>query len=398
MNNDLTSFPTNSLERQFDEAMRPLVDAEESGESGFYSVKTFIHYFRLGVSHHRPRVNKIGRKHKFKLVMYFLASFVDLDEAFAKFSNFKSFAELSNEVKSERPFLISIYEKSQYQNQLEELFYSRTTNEPSKLMEQLNFTKFYKKLLIVLESLLDLMKIHINEKCQSTIFPEKEYYEKYKLVISNAFPEKRIRGLLVDSSVVTKSLGDLLDGIDLEEVVTLLAFNNALVKKKGEHEVFFRNPKGALLSLGIGLDDQSRFYSHKYKRPFLCRKYLFKFIKNQIFTKFKKHSMHANPRFSPKDIKARFKSLFIKSKTCEKLFETEKINKKNFKLLGKLKDPVVSEIAKFLASDLVRDLVGKWAEEPAPAMFNKFLTFTTFGHFFLHHTKKRPLLFKECLK
>jgi hypothetical protein len=397
-NSDFHQISSDLFEKLFHFGMKPIVQKEEENINMEYKNKMFLFYFKMGISHNKSRIKAIPLKEKFRLIMYLAVSFIDLDEAFDKFSNFPKFENLKKQMSHEEPLLIDIYEKSQDQCQLEKIFYSRTTNEPGKVMEQTKFTKLYKKMLIVLVSLIDLMKIFINDKSQRAIFEEKNYYEKYKLVISNAFPKKHLRKINIDSSILTMSLEDLLKQINLLDLCTLFSFNNPLIKKKQKKQIFFRDVNNEMKSVCITLEDQTRFFCHKFKRPFLCRKFLFKFIRNQIFKNFKAEMLDDNSLVSVQEIKHQFQEQYFQSNECLTLYESENINKKNLKMLGKMNDPIISKIKHYISSNLIGDLIDKWEKDPEPPMFNKFLTFTTFGHFMMHFIKKRPLLFSECVK
>lgn len=397
-NSVLNEFADDTLAKQFHASVREAIQESEKKQKVAYTPEQLIFYFRSGLWAKGPKLTSVSKQTKFKLIFYFIGSFLDLDEAFAKFENFDSFSELKRETAQRKLLLIDIYEKSQDQCSLEQLFFARDTKDPERIMEQQGFTSFFKKILIVMLGLIDLMKIFVNRRAGEPIFAEKAYYDKYKLVISNTLPDQPLRRLQVDSSVLTMSIDELIGKIRLEDVLAYFTLNNAFIKKRKKRQIYFSDGKGEAQSIVVSNAEQAQYFCHRFKRPFISRKFLFKFIKNRIFSEYKESTEKSKLMISQKELKQRFKREFFQNEDCYKLYNSENINKKTLTRLASNSDRVIQEMGSFVGNRLMGDLVARVRHDEAPPMFNKFLTFTTFGHFFLHHLKKKPMVLEECFR
>lgn len=397
-NSVLTELADEALVNQFHASVREMIEEIEANPKVEYTPEQMMFYFRSGLWAKGAKLASISNQIKFRLIFYFIGSFLDLDEAFAKFNNFDTFAELKKTTSQRKLLLIDIYEKSQDQCNLEQLFFTRDTKDPERIMEQQNFTDFFKKTLMVMVGLVDLMKIFVNRRAQEKVFAEKPYYDKYKLVISNTLPDQSLRGLAIDSSVLTMSIKELIQELPLTDLLAYFTLNNSVIKKRKRRCIFFSDGDGQARSVQVSHSEQAQFFCHRFKRPFISRKFLFKFIKNRIFAQFKEITEKSNLMISQKELKQRFKSEFFQTESCFKLYNSENINKKTLGQLAKHSDRVVARISALVKEELLGELVAKVRNEEAPPMFNKFLTFTTFGHFFLHHLKKKPMVLEECFR
>ena len=262
---------------------------------------------------------------------------------------------------------------------------------------------FFKKLLVLTVCLLDLMKVFLNHKLHEETFPDAgPRHVMFKQALRRMSPNQSDFRFPVPVELRNMSVHELLDCIDLSHLQTYIIFNKTVIKKNRYREVSFNRP-GAMPrreSLILSYDEHARVFNSKFKRKDELTKFLYKYIKKQLFREYREvaRETHTGRRApSHKSLVANFDKTYLPDATSRKLYYSENINKKT---LGQLKtqNPLIAaQIIDFIQTRLMSDLVNKFYSEERHKIFSAGLGLVQFSHVFRHHAKKHSLVFKDCV-
>jgi sulfur carrier protein ThiS len=267
-----------------------------------------------------------------------------------------------------------------------------------------NFSKkqqlcsFFKNLLMIIVSLLDLMKMFLNFKTGESIYPESSRWDGYKKIVRNIIPGENKKQLKIDPSLKNQTISQLLSQIDLRDLQIYISINKSVVKKNKYQDISFRRrDNNELENIIISYDEHHQLFCPKFKRKDELTKFLFKYIKKQIFSDYKKQTLEKEGKIPYKMIVSNYDSEFLPDKTTRKIFYSENINKKNLLLLKKKNKKATESIIKYVKESLINDLITKIYKEDEAPIFGNRVTFCEFAKMFLHSSKKHVLLFKDCV-
>lgn len=379
--------------------MSEIVSLVEENPQKPYSAQQIIFYFQMEHSLRFCKLIDISKAMKFKIICYSLSSFVDIKAAFQKFENMgraSEVAEILKKADTEDP-LIDIYELSPDEHELENFFFTRG-NDRQNFNKRRLLCRLFKRLLVIAVSLLDLMKMFLNFKTGEQIYAESPRWTGYKKAVRNLAPGNRPKQLKIDPELMTRTMSQLLSQIDLRDLQIYISINKSVVKKNKYQDISFRRrDNNRLENIIISYDEHHQLFCPKFKRKDELTKFLFKYIKKQIFAEYKTKTLEREGKVAYKEIVSNYNADFLPDKATRKIFYSENINKKNLLML-KAKNPTVTEsICKFVRGSLIHDLISKIYREDEPPIFGNLVSLPQFAKMFLHSSKKHVLLFKDCV-
>lgn len=262
---------------------------------------------------------------------------------------------------------------------------------------------FFKKLLMLTVCLLDLMKVFINHKLHEKVFPEEApRYAMFKQALRRMSPNQTDFRFPVPEELERLSVHQLLDCIDLRHLQTYVVFNKTVIKKNRYKEVCFNRPGDfpRCERVILSYDEHARVFNSKFKRKDELTKFLYKYIKKQLFRQYrdtarKNHTGKRAP--SHKSLVSSFDKKFLSDSASRKLYYSENINKKTLSQLRQKNPTIAGEIMNFIKKWLMSDLVNKFYSEERHKIFGAGLSLVEFSQVFRHHAKKHSLVFKDCV-
>ena len=384
---------------QLKSVINEIVSLVENNSQKPYSIQQILFYYQMELSLRECKLIDISKGMKFKIICYSLSSFVDIKMAFKKFEGMGEVSQLSKilKEKTQSKLLIDIYEFTRDEHELQNFFYTKESNMKSFSKKQ-QLCRFFKNLLMITVSLLDLMKMFLNFKTGESIYPESSRWDSYKKIVRNIIPGEHKKRLKIDYNLKNQTISQLLSQIDLRDLQIYISINKSVVKKNKYQDISFRRrDNNELENIIISYDEHHQLFCPKFKRKDELTKFLFKYIKKQIFSEYKKQTLEKEGKVAYKMIVSNYDTEFLPDKTTRKIFYSENINKKNLLLLKKKNKKVTQSIIKYVKTSLINHLITKIYQEDEPAIFGNRVTFSEFAKMFLHSSKKHVLLFKDCV-
>jgi sulfur carrier protein ThiS len=384
---------------QLKNVINEIISLIEKNPQKPYSIQQILFYYQMELSLRNCKLIDISKGMKFKIICYSLSSFVDIKMAFKKFEGMGQVAQLNKILKENngKNLLIDIYEFTKDEYELQNFFFTRDSNRKNFDKKQ-QLCSFFKKLLMIIVSLLDLMKMFLNFKTGESIYPENHRWEGYKKIVRNIIPGVNKKQLKIDAGLKNQTVSQLLSQIDLRDLQIYISINKSVVKKNKYQDISFRRrDNNQLENIIISYDEHHQLFCPKFKRKDELTKFLFKYIKKQIFLNYKKTTLEKEGKVPYKMIVSNYDSEYLPDKTTRKIFYSENINKKNLILLKKKNSKVTESIIHYVQKSLINNLITKIYQEDEPAIFGNRVTFPEFTKMFLHSSKKHVLLFKDCV-
>ena len=262
---------------------------------------------------------------------------------------------------------------------------------------------FFKKLLVLTVCLLDLMKVFLNHKLHEETFPDAgPRHVMFKQALRRMSPNQCDFRFPVPDELRNMSVHELLSCIDLSHLQTYIIFNKTVIKKNRYRKVSFNRPGATPQreSLILSYDEHARVFNSKFKRKDELTKFLYKYIKKQLFREYRDVAREAHTgRRAPshKSLVANFDKTYLSDATSRKLYYSENINKKTLGQLKKQNPVIAAHIIDFIQTRLMSDLVNKFYSEERHKIFSAGLGLVQFSQVFRHHAKKHSLVFKDCV-
>ena len=399
MNSKLAKASRFDFVPQLRDVVAEIVSLVEENPHKPYSVQQIIFYFQMEHSLRQCKLIDISKAMKFKIICYSLSSFVDIKAAFQKFENMGHASEVAEILKrsDKGDPLIDIYELSPDEHELENFFFSRGVDRQNFSQRRL-LCRLFKRLLVIAVSLLDLMKMFLNFKTGELIYAESPRWTGYKKAVRNLAPGNRAKQLTIAPGLMTQTVSELLAQIDLRDLQIYISINKSVVKKNKYQDISFRRrDDNCLENIIISYDEHHQLFCPKFKRKDELTKFLFKYIKKQIFADYKRSTLEREGKVAYKEIVSNYNVDYLPDKTTRKIFYSENINKKNLLMLKAQNPTITKSICEYVRGSLINDLVTKIYREEQPTIFGNLVSLPQFAKMFLHSSKKHVLLFKDCV-
>jgi sulfur carrier protein ThiS len=326
-----------------------------------------------------------------------MCSFLNLKIAFGKFAGTGDAMELKEIMKKKpnKKMLIDIFELSKDEKEIEKFFFIRE-NDQNNMDQRRSLCTYFKKLIVIMICLMDLMKVFLNFKTGDSIYKETKRLEFYKKIVRNALPNAG--KIPLNQSLMKLSISELLAEVDLRDLQIYISINKTVVKKHKYHDISFRRRDNQEIeNIIISYDEHFRLFCPKYKRKDELTKFLFKYIKKQMFNEYREKAVKNGKKIPYKMIVSNYDSEFLPDTTSRKIFYSENINKKNLLIFIKSNPEMKGIISEYVTRKLINDLVSKLYNEDESPIFGNTLSLKEFAKVFVHASKKHILLFKDCV-
>lgn len=385
---------------QMKKTIKEIVDLVENDSNKAYSITQILFYYQMEMSFRACKLINLSVSFKFKLICFSMSAFTDLRRAFNSFEGLGDLNTLRKILKdplNKKP-LIDIYEMTTDEFQIDKFFFERTNTNIS-FEKKRSMCRFFKNFLILVISLLDKMKVFINFKTNEQVYPENSRWTRYKKLLRSLKPgQGKSPSLVIDDSLWCMGVTQLIQEIDLRDIQIYIALNKTVIKKNGYKDVAFRRrDNNKVEKLVVSYDEHFELFCPKSKRKDELTKFLFKYIKKQIFTSYKEDCLMKNNKMVHKNIVLGFDTKYLKKGQAKKIFYSENINKKNLNLLREKNSKINSLMNDYVQNSLISDIIHKFYKEESPSIFCNSVDFEKFSELFLHNCKKHMLLFKDCV-
>ena len=397
VNSKLDSIASFNFFPQYEEMMNQMVGIVESNPMKPYTVRQVIFYFQMEHYLRKCKLKYLSDATKFRIICFCMSSFLNLKMAFGKFDSTGDEVDLKKILKKKASIkrLIDIYELTQDEQEMEKFFFIREAD-LKNLEQRKELCRYLKMLIVVMVCLLDLMKVFLNFKTGDPVYKETKRLKFYKKIVRNGLGNSE--KIPLNSSLMGLSISQLLSEIDLRDLQIYISINKTVVKKHKYHDISFRRRDNhEIENIIISYDEHFRLFCPKYKRKDELTKFLFKYIKKQMFNEYRVQAVRGGEKIPYKMIVSNYDTEFLPDTTSRKIYYSENINKKNLVIFMNANPGMAKMICEYVTQKMVKDLVTKLYNEEESPVFGNTLSLKEFANVFVHASKKHILLFKDCV-
>ena len=395
-NSKLPKTKEKGFRKQLLEALTNVMRYTESDKRIPYSMNEMIFYFKMGLPFNQKKINLVSKSVKMQLIFFLFSDYIDKEEVLEKFNALETFDRLKYEIQKnkKREILLDIYIKTENEKNLEEFFLPMNNKKevaPPKVMAEIIHL-----VLVLFLSMLDLMKIFINHKLDTKLYKEQPYYIQYERYLSKRKSSIKLRELEICDSVHKLSINELLQKIKIEDLFNYMLFNKTVIKFKQRIPIHFsKGHKNQIHNIDLTLNEQKIFFCHRKKRQCTFTKFMFKFIKKNIFRAYKNESM-VNREQPHKLILMQFNDQYLLDGENKKMFYTDNINKSALLRFKHMKAKINGKLKEYIEGKCVFDLVDKFYKIFSNMPLKKKQNIQEFIKYFVFQSHNKSFLFEEC--
>lgn len=381
---------------QIRQALASILRYTESDQTSPYTANQMVFYLKMGLPFSHLKASLTSVKVKLQLVFFIFWNFMDRDEAFRKFRDVGSAADLAKAVDGSQvpKQSLGIYIKSQNEVDLEKLFPGGHRQpgapEPGVLAEAVH------RVLLVVLGLIDLMKLFVNRQLDRDVFGSPPRFAEYKVALGKMAKKSKIRDFKISETIRQMSVKQLLSQISVEDLWTHFLLNKLTVKCKSRVAACFR-PSGASTVARVELSAKAhrKLFCHRKKRQYVSTKFLFKFVKKHLLRDYGRRSA-ANRQLPHRLLRRQFDDQFLLCEEVRGLFYSDNINKSTLAALAEKAEKLTGSMRDYVQSRFMPELVDKFYNDFAGGFCKNDYHWTKFGEYFLGCRATRPFVFEDC--
>lgn len=178
--------------------------------------------------------------------------------------------------------------------------------------------KVLKKLLVFFVMLMDVFKCYLNFKIKKPIFLtqiDPETHQKNSKILEHIikfeqYKEEETTPLCVDPGLFACSTAQLMDKIDMTLFPEYVILSNLFIMKSSSTRMVTMTLRNNSYSFQVTIEEQQRLLSSKIKRKDELIKYSYRFIRKQIFKKFKE-DLEKQRRVTLDEARSEFNRVFL---------------------------------------------------------------------------------------
>lgn len=252
---------------------------------------------------------------------------------------------------------------------------------------------FIKKILVYLITLFNLMNQFLDFKIidPSERHPKDQMDELLKRV--NRTNNKYLSDLIpVKEGLINQPLEALVKMISIVDVQKYITITHTFIQRKYKSLNMNLLHRGERRSFRLTTREQKVLLCCKIKRKDELIKFSFKFIRRQLFKKYRDESLLKDPQLCKAEIKYRFNKEFLFSRPLAiKYFESFDLSRKGLRLLKDFTE-LKKNMSEFQRTGFIRELIFEYIMEKSDQILRKDLPFTTFYNEILSRQLRHALV------
>jgi hypothetical protein len=220
----------------------------------------------------------------------------------------------------------------------------------------------------------------------------------YMIELSRQFNGEAMKDkITVDPRLLTLSLEELLNKIDITDLSTYIILNHVYVYKNNQTVEVKLNHKGKDISFSITKKEQRDILCCKTKRKDELVKMSFKFIKRKILKEFELKEKLKNKKIGKTSCKNKFFKTFLNGDaTGIKFFEFFDLSKKRLKVL-KTFSKLMNELKQYKDDKFIKEMIKEYILENSNDLLNEQMGLDGFMTIILSRQHKHSMVVQHIL-